>query len=244
MRGLPNYLTQLLKPFRKRKKAAGGFSPKLRMWYEEAHAELGLPCSHIDPSFGIFPRVLVDAVAQLDHSKIYDFCFVGAYMIDEKTRKNREWVPAFVRDYFSNKSYLQFTDRTTKMSYTPMGDFDFTLKKAGFVPKENVRSERNFFDKEYYQVMCGSKFTLCPAGDNNWSIRFYEALMCKSIPILPDRTVFRTEAEKKLDYEYYVLGDVFEYSEAMTEKNYQMFLRHHTLRDRLRNGGTREHSSL
>jgi len=36
----------------------------------------------------------------------------------------------------------------------------------------------------YFEKMCQSKFILCPAGDEPWSFRFYETLMCKSIPIV------------------------------------------------------------
>ena len=41
-------------------------------------------------------------------------------------------------------------------------------------------------DKDYYNIISKSKFTLTPTGDCPWSYRFFEAIMCLSIPILDD----------------------------------------------------------
>lgn len=43
-------------------------------------------------------------------------------------------------------------------------------------------------DIDYFKSMCSSKFTLTPTGDCPWSYRFFEAIMCYSIPILEDDT--------------------------------------------------------
>jgi hypothetical protein len=110
-----------------------------------------------------------------------------------------------------------------------MGVFDFTFERSGFVPKEVPVHERNFFDPEYYKIMCKSKFALCPAGDASWSMRFYEALMCHSIPILFDHRTFRSQAESALGYRYYTRDDKFEFTDQWALENYDIFLEYHTL---------------
>ena len=48
----------------------------------------------------------------------------------------------------------------------------------------------------YFETMCKSKYCLCPAGDAPWSFRFYEVLMCKSIPIVASwHHTYRTKEE-------------------------------------------------
>ncbi len=93
-------------------------------------------------------------------------------------------------------------------------------------------SQRNRFDEHYFRIMCASKFTLCPGGDQNWSMRFYEALMCKSIPILFDRAPFRTRHEAMLPYRYFLAHENIEYIEEWAEHNHALFMKHHTLRHR------------
>ena len=66
--------------------------------------------------------------------------------------------------------------------------------------------DRNSFDNKYYEIMSKSKFTLCPAGDCPWSMRFYEALLCKSIPIV-NNSLKHGIRKKKLDYKYYLTTD-------------------------------------
>ena len=48
-----------------------------------------------------------------------------------------------------------------------------------------------------------SLYVLCPAGDSAWSFRFYETLMCKSVPIVFTwHNTYRTKEESKLQYVY------------------------------------------
>src|SRR5262249_50584342 len=120
--------------------------------------------------------------------------------------------------------------KNTKQMHKEMGEFDHTFKRNGFVPKEVELSKRNYFDDNYYKVMCQAEFTLCPAGDVNWSMRFYESLMCKSIPILLDNHAFRTASEAQHGYKvFYACDDHFKFSIAWAEHNYKLFLKHHTL---------------
>ena len=75
--------------------------------------------------------------------------------------------------------------------------------------------------------MCKSKFCLCPAGDAKWSMRFIEAIMCKTIPIVNEvKESYRSEEESKLDYKYYLTSDKeFIFREDWVEHNYNIFLK-------------------
>jgi hypothetical protein len=204
-------------------------SPKLKMWQVEAYQEIGRKITTFDHQKAIFPRRFYRTVETFDRTKLYDLCFIGAYKVDPETAERRAWLIDFIRARFSAKSYLQFTDKATKRDYVPMGPFDFTLRREGFVPKEVPLEQRNYFDEHYYRVMCQSQFTLCPAGDEPWSMRFYEALMCRSIPILQSRTHHRSLREALRGYKYYTSSEELLYRPEWVERNYRMFLRHHTL---------------
>ena len=208
------------------------FSPKCIMWYLEAFRECGEKISEdqINFDYVIFPKRFYEAVEALRNEKIYDFCFVGGFLTDPKTIAARVWILQFIRQYMSDKSYLQFTDHKTKQNYKPIGAFDLTLKARGFVPKEVPIIERNWFDASYFQIMKQSQFVLCPAGDLNYSMRFYEALMCKAIPIVYNvNETFRSKQEAQLSYKYYLTSDEFIYRQDWVEHNYELFLKYHTL---------------
>jgi hypothetical protein len=69
--------------------------------------------------------------------------------------------------------------------------------------------------------MCQSKYVLCPGGDAPWSFRFYEILMCKSIPIVETwHHTYRTKEEAELDYKYVL------FNEFDKEINYDDYLHH------------------
>lgn len=213
-----------------------GFSPKLRMWYEESYDEKNCinETKTINEEYALFPKRYYEVISKFDKTKLYDYCFIGGLKTDFNTEKNRHWILGFIRRTFTNKSYLQFTDAKTKSDHMTFGKFDFTLSRSGFVPKENKVEDRNWFDARYFKIMCRSKFTLCPAGDLIYSMRFYEALMCKSIPIVYTRNeTFRSKAESKLDYKYYLSTDQITYREDWVNHNYELFLKFHTLNDPL-----------
>lgn len=78
--------------------------------------------------------------------------------------------------------------------------------------------------------MCKSKFTLTPTGDCPWSYRFFEAIMCMSIPVVETQSNDRY----KNDYFYYVDGDrkshVYDKQKALD--NYNRFVNsHHFLKN-------------
>jgi hypothetical protein len=209
------------------------FSPKLRMWFFESHEE-AIPWNKnkaIDTRYALYPKRFYETVASLNQKKLHDYCFIGAFMVDPATKSNRGWIIDFINENFTAESYLQFTDKKTKSNYIALGTFDHSLEVQGLVPKEVPLKDRNQFDQNYFSKMCSSKFTLCPAGDIFWSMRFYEALMCKSIPIVTsiDET-FRSKEESLLNYKYYLTSDEHIFREDWAEHNYQLFIKHHTLK--------------
>ncbi len=179
-------------------------------------------------------------------NKDYDFCFIGTFRIDPETRRNRQWIIPFIDQYFTNRSFLQFTDDKTRSidpitgasNYRPRGLYDHTLKRQGFVPKyvkEKIKS-RNRFDSNYFGVMSRCKFCLAPAGDSFYSMRFLEALMTKCIPIVKTKhETFRSRRESKINYHYYLSKEFrrnrgkIKYRTMWTDINFETFLRHHTL---------------
>ncbi len=208
------------------------FPPKLYMWFVEAHKEAGCwtDGDPVNTDYALYPRRFYRTVAGFDHEKIFDYCFIGGFKTDDATQANRAWIIDFIQRHFTDESYLQFTDRRTKKDYVPMGRFDRTLLRTGFVPKEHLAEERNKFDDCYFETMARSRFTLCPAGDAFWSMRFYEALMCKSIPIVKNvNETFRSRRESELGYKFYLSTDRIKYRKDWVEQNYRIFLEYHTL---------------
>jgi len=199
------------------------------LWQTEAYREIGVEIRAFNPQKVLFPGRFYGPIQAFDHAKLFDYCFIGAYQTNAVTARRRAWLIDFIKANFSEKSYLQFTDNKTKKGYVPMGIFDFTLRYTGFVPREVPLEQRNVFDEHYYRVMCQSQFTLCPAGDGRWSMRFYEALMCKSIPILQRRTHHRSVREALRGYKFYTPSQELIYRPEWVEHNYNIFLTHHTL---------------
>ena len=208
------------------------FCPKLEMWYLESYIELSVSKNKkkLDHSYAIYPKRFYKNI-NLNIDKKYDFIFIGAFLRDNTTQINRKWIIPFINNNFNSNSYLQFTDKKTKENYEIKGKYDHTLYKNGFVPMEVTKAKRNFFDKNYFDKLSQSKFGLCPAGEGIYSMRFYECLMCKCIPIVNTvEETYRSKEESKLDYKYYLSTDKeFIYREDWVEHNYNIFLQYHTL---------------
>ncbi|MDF9795218.1 hypothetical protein OKW21_000481 [Catalinimonas alkaloidigena] len=122
------------------------------------------------------------------------------YVFVGKEEEGREWVNEFSGD----KSFISLTDKGWKM------------------PK-------NLFDSTYYQLLCNSKFTLCPRGKFLWTYRFYEAIMCKSIPIVDKH--YEEPSMWGFKYYYYQESSTHLFSQDIVEHNYRLFLQRHTLID-------------
>lgn len=68
-------------------------------------------------------------------------------------------------------------------------------------------------DNVYFRLMSRAKFVLCPNGDFVWTYRFFEAILCKAIPIIED------DCELYGGYHFYRLGDNYEYNETWVQEN-------------------------
>ena len=194
------------------------------------------------PEKAIFSKVYYNTLCKLNHSKKYDFCFIGSINSNYNERK---WVIDFAKKYFTDNSVFVNTD--TNPNWELLGKFDLSLKKFGFCPKEcknyqsvNVQYREVDNNKFYFETMTQSKFVLCPAGDAPWSFRFYETIMCHSLPILiSEHHSYRTKSESRLKYSYIIANltdteSVFdsinneEYN-TLIHNNINIFIKHHLL---------------
>ena len=74
--------------------------------------------------------------------------------------------------------------------------------------------------------MSRSKYCLCPAGDSSWSFRFYEVLMCKSIPIVESwHHTYRTKQEATLNYKYILYQNI---EDTIRDINYEEYVNENT----------------
>lgn len=212
------------------------------MWYIEAYKELSIPVSEkdIDHSYAIYPKRFYRSI-NLNLNKKYDFIFIGAFSFmgpksQEKGYNNRKWSIDFAKKNFTDNSLFINTTKNHMLPYkwSKLGPYDQTLETNPndiMCPKYMHKKKRNIFNKKYFDSLSQSKFGLCPAGDCMYSMRFYECLMCKCIPVV-DRVeeTYRSEAESKLDYKYYLTSDNdFVYRDDWVDHNYNIFLKYHTL---------------
>lgn len=116
-----------------------------------------------------------------------------------KYTPDRAWV-----EEYSKNSFIKFTD-------------------------EGRKTSKDFFDQQYYQVLCDSKFTLCPRGAFNWSYRFFEAIICMSIPVI-DRDQ-EEDTDTMNGFKYYFQDEVntHVYDKAVCDYNYKLLLLKNTL---------------
>lgn len=95
--------------------------------------------------------------------------------------------PLYLKDYISglnkNKTieYNFIGTITDKRKWIKKYDGKNSLIKHS---SKGRSTEKYNIDREYYDILSKSKFTLTPTGDCPWSYRFFEAILCLSIPIL------------------------------------------------------------
>jgi len=208
----------------------------LKYHIEDAYIEKGLDTRFLNwsPSIAIFSKKYYNEINELNHDKLHDFCFIGSI---NSCYKRRLWVINFTKKYFTQNSIFINTDDDPKWQL--LGSFDYSNKKFGFNPKKmpNNQSKEIQYRKIkenlfYFEKMCQSKFILCPAGDSSWSFRFYEALMCKSIPIVESwHHTYRTLEEANIKYKYILFNDIekeISYDELIND-NIQIFEKYHLL---------------
>lgn len=165
------------------------------------------------PSVAIFSHKYYNDILKIDNTKKYDYCFIGSI---NSSVENRQWVIDFAKSYFTSNSYFVNTD--SDPNWKLLGDFDYSIKHKELF--YNPKEQKNYLSKqvqyrlvneniEYFKKMSQSKFILCPAGDSPWSFRFYETLMCRSIPIVIYwHHTYRTRQESKINYKYFLSTDI------------------------------------
>jgi len=138
-----------------------------------------------DPPVLRWPRAYVEAVLAVQAAvptRPLDFNFIGGVSTDPKTSANRRWVTELATEIFTATSVYVDTTTGSLEGYEAMGPWDKTLERAGlaFQPKNLTKAGtglcgRITCDVEYHRTLALSKFTLAPAGDAPWSMRFFEA---------------------------------------------------------------------
>ena len=202
----------------------------------EALIEKGInKASCPSPPVATFSKKYYNELCELNHNKIYDFCFIGSINSNYKARK---WVIDFAKKYFTDNSIFINTDNDP--NWVLLGSFDYSNKNLGYCPKNEPDNQSKKVqyrvvkdNLEYFENMCKSKYCLCPAGDAPWTFRFYEILMCKSIPIVESwHHTYRTEQEANIPYKYILyqeINDDINYDDYINE-NTRIFENYHLLK--------------
>jgi hypothetical protein len=188
----------------------------------------------LEPQVLMFPQSYVERVAELSQEKRHTFNFVGSLYLP-RLFQYRKWILDFARENFEPDCYFCITSLEDHEGYEPLGLFDRTLWNSNqpikhFVPKNAPYDERTFFDRKYFQVLANSRFTLCPRGDKPWSMRFFEAILSKSIPVVEDPAhCGRNDLERAIGYHCLTVRDRLEYRQDWVEDNYRRFIENQTL---------------
>jgi hypothetical protein len=203
--------------------------------YNQAYEEEGLPLPDVDegrePVALLYPRSFVEAVDAMPGEKVHDYCFMGSLYRSE-TFEHRDWILDFAKRRFTDRSYLLLSEAPPE--HITLGSFDHTGDMAPvFVPKEAPWGrERAHFNPPFFQALRSSQFALCPAGDAPWSMRFFEAIMCRSIPVVSDVSHgWRNSRERSIGYQVLLRDEPHVYDEDLVEENHRLFLQHQTLID-------------
>jgi len=187
----------------------------LQYHYEDALAEVGKETNSASPvpPLAKFARRYYQSIVNLNPTgeKIYDFCFIGSTIIN---KAERQWVMEFAKEHFTADSVFINTDQ----GHQSLGPFDKTndpMFKGWYNPRRNYDNQsRNVQyrvvseNEMYFRTMSQSKYILCPAGDGPWSFRFYETLLCGSIPVVKSwHHTYRSAEESKIGFKHFLITD-------------------------------------
>jgi hypothetical protein len=205
---------------------------------EEAYIEKNLSCSlaSSNPKYALFSHNYYNTIKELNKEKKHDYVFIGS--IDNSPR--RKWVIEFAKKYMTENSIFINTDK--KSNWKQLGSFDLSNTNIGFNPKKQRNNQsrevqyrivsENLF---YFNALCNSTYVLCPGGiDAPWSFRFYETLMCESIPIVESwHHTYRTLEESMIPYKYVLADNILEHNPVVNKnfvkENTELFVKYHTL---------------
>jgi hypothetical protein len=169
----------------------------------EANQDISIASSC--PPVALFSKKYYTEINELTRDKVHDFCFIGSM---NPLHNNRQWLIEFAQKYFTTKSVFINTDQDP--NWVSLGSFDYSHANLGFCPRLQPDNQsrntqyrivaENLF---YFETLRKSKYALCPIGDTYWSFRFYETLMCKTIPMVTSwHHTYRTKEESKINYKY------------------------------------------
>jgi len=159
-----------------------------------------------------YPDSFLDHIKLLSQKKIYNYVFKGTTKVDAASLNRNELLEKF----------------------------NHPKNKVISTSKGIKRKNKTEFDKEYYQLLANSRYSLCPNWGGihwdhqyAWTYRFIEATFCKSIPIVFDETPLGTNNTKDIIYfsnnNLSTLKDK-EYNNIV-EQNYIKAIKHWTLQD-------------
>lgn len=124
---------------------------------------------------------------------------------------------------------------------TPLGSWDQTFARSDSLVPRVFDSHtcgclfKSACDQNYYLDLVRSNFTLCPAGDDMWSMRFLEAILAGSIPVLSEALHAGHNPQQRAIPYHYLLASDFEpragrstpvYCPEWAARNLELFLTH------------------
>lgn len=133
-----------------------------------------------------------------------------------------------VKTYINGKEYtLVFPEFISKIKEEKVIDMLFiglltesrkkflsNFKNAIIIDSNNGRNQdTKAKDLSYLKMMARSRFVLCPNGDFVWTYRFFEAILCRCIPIVEQ------DCGLYNGYHFYRLGDKYEYRQDWIDEN-------------------------
>ena len=128
--------------------------------------------------------------------------------------------------------------KTTKYFYrgilTPKKEWilEFKNRKDTVIEFSNYgrdNTKKQNLDLDYYKKMSSSYFTFCPTDIYHWSYRFFESVMCNSIPIVDDNV----EDIFSHRFRFYKKSDNHIFHKEWTEYNIKQLKIFHTVKKNL-----------
>lgn len=114
------------------------------------------------PTVALFSKKYYNEINELNHDKIYDFCFIGSI---NSNYNARQWVVDFAKKYFTCNSVFINTDYKYTKNWDLLGSFDYSNMNTGYCPKyENDNQTKRVQYRvvaeniEYFEKMCQSKY--------------------------------------------------------------------------------------
>ena len=132
--------------------------------------------------------------------------------------------PLYILNYTNSLIKEKDIDYNFTGTITPKRKWVQKYNKNSIINQSNYGREKKKkyeIDKDYYNTISRSKFTLTPTGDCPWSYRFFEAIMCLSIPILENNS---NDIYMK-DYFCFFDKDEHIYDKDKAIENYNKFIK-------------------